>query len=56
MKDAKTRPGADCNSNHKLLNVVMKLKLKKMTKSPHPTMLDYKTLSDDFRVDVSNRF
>ena len=56
MKDAKTRPGADCNSDQQLLNVIIKLKLEKMTKSPHPMILDYKTPSDDIRVDVSNRF
>ena len=56
MKDVKTRPGADCNSDHQLLNVVIKLKLKKMTKSLHPTMFDYKTLGDYFRVEVENRF
>ena len=56
IKDAKTRPSADRSSDHQLLNVDIKLKLEKMEQSHHFSRLDYKTLNDDFRVDVNNRF
>ena len=34
MQSAKTRPGADCDSDHKLLIAKFRLKLKKVGKSP----------------------
>ena len=56
MKDSKTRPRSDCNSDHQFLNVGIKLRLKKMEQPHHPSRLDFKTLNGDFRIDVNNRF
>ena len=56
VKDAKTRPSVDCSSVHQLCNVGIKLKLKKTEQPHHPSRLDFKTLNDDFRINVNNRF
>ncbi len=56
VKNVRTRPGADCNSDHQLLTADVKFKLKKMKQPPHPIRLDYKTLNDEYRVRVTNRF
>ena len=36
MQSAKTRPGADCGSDHELLIVIFRLKLKKVGKTTRP--------------------
>ena len=56
VKDAKTKPSADCKSDHQLINVGIKLKLKKMEQSHHPLRLNFITLNDDFRINVNNSF
>ncbi|XP_063613942.1 uncharacterized protein LOC134787155 [Penaeus indicus] len=56
IKDTKTRPGADCTSDHQLLYADIKLRLKKMEQRHHPLRLDFKSLNDNFRVEVNNKF
>ena len=40
IQSAKTRPGADCGSNHKLLIAKFRLKLKKVGKTTRPFRYD----------------
>ena len=51
MQSAKTRPGADCGSDHELLITKFRLKLKKVGKTARLNQIPY-----DYRVEVSNRF
>ena len=48
---AKTRPEADCGSDHELLIARFRLKLKKVGKSTGPNQIPY-----DYTVEVRNRF
>ena len=50
MKSTKTRPGADCGSDHELLITKFRLKLKKVGKTTRPFRYDLNT------VEVRNRF
>ncbi|XP_063593072.1 uncharacterized protein LOC134770132 [Penaeus indicus] len=56
VRNAKTRPGADCNSDHQLLVVDLLLRLKKINKPPIPLRFDYSTMNEKYRVEISNRF
>ena len=56
IKNVRTRTGADCNSDHQLLTIEIKLILKKMDHPTPPMRLDYKTLGSKYRTAVSNRF
>ena len=56
IKNARTRPGADCNSDHQLLTIDIKIRLKKMERPTPPLRLDYKTLDNSYRIAVSNKF
>ena len=49
----KTRPGADCGSDHELLIAKFRLKLKKVGKTTRPFRYD---LNYEYRVEVTNRF
>ena len=55
-QSAKTRPGADCDSDQKLLIAKFRLKLKKVGKSIRPLMYDLNQISYDYAVEVRNRF
>ena len=52
----KTRPGADCGSDHELRNVQFKLKLKKVWKTTRPFRYDLNQIPYDYTVEVRNRF
>ena len=52
---AKTRPGADCGSDHELLIAKFRLKLKKVGKTTRPFRYDL-TNPYDYTVEVRNRF
>ena len=56
MQSAKTRPGADCDSDHKLLITKFRLKLKKVGKTARPFRYDLNQILYDYRVEVRNRF
>ena len=47
---SKTRPGADCGSDHELLIAIFRLKLKKVGKTTRPFRYDLN------QVEVTNRF
>ena len=52
----KTRPGADCGSEHKLLIAKFRLKLKKVGKSTRPFRYDLNQIPYNYTVEVTNRF
>ena len=56
MKSAKTRPGADCGSNHELLIAKFRLKLKKVGKTTRPFRYDINQIHYNYRVEATNRF
>ena len=51
----KTRPGADCCSDHELLIAKFRLKLKKVGKTTRPFRYDLNQIPYD-TMDVTNRF
>ena len=52
----KTRPGADCGSDHELLIAKFRLKLKKVGKTTRPFRYDLNHIPYDYTVEVRNRF
>ena len=52
----KTRPGADCGSDHELLIMKFRLKLKKVGKTARPFRYDLNQIPYDYTVEVRNRF
>ena len=52
----KTRPGADCGSDHELLIAKFRLKLKKVEKTTRPFRYDLNQIPYDYTVEVRNRF
>ena len=53
---SKTRPGADCSSDHELLITKFRLKLKKIGKTARPFRYDLNQIPYDYTVEVRNRF
>ena len=53
---AKTKPGADCGSDHELLIAKFRLKLKKVGKTVRPFRYDLNQIPYDYTVEVRNRF
>ena len=51
----KTRPGADCGSDHELLIAKFRLKLKKVGKTTRSFRYDLNQLPYDYTVEVTNR-
>jgi len=56
MQSAKTRPGADCGSDHELLIAKFRLKLKKVGKTTRTFRYDLNQIPYDYTVEVRNRF
>ena len=56
IQSAKTRPGADCGSDHELLIDKIRLKLKKVGKTTRPFRYDLNRILYDNTVEVRNRF
>ena len=52
----KTRPGADCGSDHELLITKFRFKLKKVGKTTRPFRCDLNQIPYDYTVEVRNRF
>ena len=55
-QSAKTRPGADCGSDHELLVAKFRLKLKKLGEITRPFRYDLNQILYDYTVEVRNRF
>ena len=56
IQSAKTRPGADCGSDHELLIAKFRLKLEKVGKNNKPFRYDLNQIPYDYTVEVRNRF
>ena len=56
LQSAKTRPAADCGSDHELLIAKFRLKLKKVGKTTRPFRYDLDQLPYDYTLKVANRF
>ena len=56
MQSAKTRPGADCGSDHELFIAKFRIKLKKVGKTTRPIRYDLNQIPYDYTVEVGNRF
>ena len=53
---SKTRPGAECNSDHELLIAKFRPKLKKAGKATRPFMYDLNQIPYNYTVEVTYRF
>ena len=56
IQSPKTRPGADCGSDHELLITKFRLKLKKIGETTRPFRYDLNKIPSDYTVEVRNRF
>ena len=56
IQSAKTRPGADCGSDHELLIATIRLKLKKVWKITTPFGCDINQIPKNYTVEMANRF
>ena len=56
IQSAKTRPGADCGSDHQLLIAKFRLKLKKIDKNNRPARYDLNQILYEFTAEVTNIF
>ena len=55
IQSAKTRPGANCGSDHELI-AKFRFKLKKAGKTIRPFRYDLNQIPYDYTVEVTNRF
>ena len=55
-QSAKTRPGAECGSDHELLIAKFRLKLKKVERTTRLFRYDLNQILYDYTVEVTNRF
>ena len=55
-QSAKTRPRADCGSDHELLIAKFRLKLKNVEKTTRPFRYDLNQIPYNYTVEVTNRF
>ena len=56
IQSAKTRPGADCSSDHELLIAKLRLKLKRIGKTTTAFRYDLNQIPYNNTVEVTNRF
>ena len=56
IQSAKTKPGADCGSNHAVLTAKFRCKLKKVGKTTRPFRYDLNQILYDYTVEETNRF
>ena len=56
IQSAKTRPGADCGSDHELLIAKFRLKLKRVRKTTRSFRYDLNQILYEYTVEVWNRF
>ena len=56
IQSPKTRPGADCGSDHEFLIAKFRLKLKKVGQNTRPFRYDLNQIPYNYTVEVTNRF
>ena len=56
IQSAKTRPGADCGSDHELLIGKFRHKLKKVGETTRPFRYDLNQIPNNYTVEVTNKF
>ena len=56
MQSVKTRPGADCGSDHELLIAKFILKSNKVGKTNRPFKFDLNNIPYNYTLEVTNRF
>ena len=56
IQSAKTRPGANCGSDHELFIAKFRLKMKKVGKTIRPSRYDLNKIPHDYTVEVTKRF
>ena len=56
IQSAKTRPGADCGSDHELLIDDIRLILKKVGKTTRSFRYDLNQIPNNYTVEMTNRF
>ena len=56
IQPAKTRPGADCGSDHEILIGTFRLKLKKVGETTIPFRYDLNQTPYNYTVEMTNRF
>ena len=56
IQSTKTRPGADCGSDHKIPIAKFRLKLKKVGETTRPFRYDLNQIPYAYRVEVTNTF
>ena len=56
LLNVKTRPDADCGSDHQLLLATTKVKLQTTTKRKNATRYDIQNIPEAFKVEIRNRF
>ena len=56
IQSAKTRPGADCGSDHEFLIAKFRLKLKKVAKTTRPFRYDLNQIPYNYTLERTNRF
>ena len=55
MLSVKTRPGADCGTDHELLEAKLSVRFKKLKRQIKTIKLDLDDIPADYAVAVSNR-
>ena len=55
-KKKKKRPGADCGSDHELLIIKFRFKLKKIGETTRPFRYDLNQIPYNYKLEVTNRF
>ena len=56
IQSSKTRPGADCGSDHELFIAKFRLKMKKVGKTTRPYRYELNNIPYDYTVEMRNRF
>ena len=56
MHSVKTKPGADCGTDHQLLIAKFRIKLKTAVKTTRPFRYDLNQIPYHYIVEVKNRF
>ena len=56
VKDTRTLPEADCNTDHQLLISQNKVRLKKFNQGPTPLRLELTSIDNRYRIQISNKF